>query len=109
MHNSFCRSQGYENKSQLVLDPVFHPEALGIKNATYWTGGRAEEIRDEKKETRTRFAREPGRQRVKRLILLLKKRPHKAVVFFSITVNQRFDVCLAFDLAILSLIPSLAM
>jgi AGCS family alanine or glycine:cation symporter len=28
---------------------VFHPEKLGIKNADYWQGGRAEENRDKER------------------------------------------------------------
>mgnify|MGYP003450618871 FL=1 len=33
----------YEAQQKLGLDPVFHPEKLGIKNADYWGGHRAED------------------------------------------------------------------
>ena len=32
----------YEAQQAQGLDPVFHPEKLGIANAAYWSGGRAE-------------------------------------------------------------------
>ncbi|MGC0152596.1 alanine/glycine:cation symporter family protein [Chromobacterium vaccinii] len=32
----------YEAQKALGVDPVFHPEKLGIANAAYWTGRRAE-------------------------------------------------------------------
>lgn len=32
----------YESQRNLGLNPVFHPERLGIVNATYWEGSRAE-------------------------------------------------------------------
>ena len=39
----------YEAQQKEGKDPVFHPEKLGIKNANYWVGERAEEIRDKER------------------------------------------------------------
>ena len=41
--------QGDAHLAVSGLDPVFHPEKLGIKNANYWVGERAEEIRDKER------------------------------------------------------------
>ena len=46
---AFISLKDYERQLRLGLDPVFHPERLGIKNADYWTGARAEENRDKER------------------------------------------------------------
>ncbi len=43
---AFASLKDYEKQMMIGLDPVFHPEKLNIKNADYWIGTRAEEIRD---------------------------------------------------------------
>jgi alanine or glycine:cation symporter, AGCS family len=43
---AFLCLRDYEAQKKLGLDPVFHPEKLGIKNADYWTGHRAEDNRE---------------------------------------------------------------
>ena len=44
MHKTaFVCLRDYEAQQKLGLDPVFHPEKLGIKNADYWGGHRAED------------------------------------------------------------------
>ena len=59
MHKqAFVSLKDYEKQKSIGLDPVFHPEALGIKNATYWTGGRAEEIRDRERRKLEQGSRE---------------------------------------------------
>jgi AGCS family alanine or glycine:cation symporter len=40
---AFACLKDYEAQKALGLDPVFHPEKLGIKNADYWTGRRSEQ------------------------------------------------------------------
>ena len=40
---AFLCLRDYEAQKKQGLDPVFHPEKLGIKNADYWAGNRAEE------------------------------------------------------------------
>lgn len=40
----------YEQQKKQGLDPVFHPEKLGIKNADYWSGKRAEHNLEREKE-----------------------------------------------------------
>lgn len=48
---AFKALKDYEAQRAQGLNPVFHPEALGIENATYWVGERAEEnlvVEDEK-------------------------------------------------------------
>ena len=57
--NTFISCQGHARTAMcsvligavvnIGLDPVFHPEKLGIKNANYWVGERAEEIRDKER------------------------------------------------------------
>ena len=46
---AFLCLRDYEKQLAIGLDPVFHPEKLGIKNANYWVGERAEEIRDKER------------------------------------------------------------
>jgi AGCS family alanine or glycine:cation symporter len=46
---AFKTLKDYEAQMAIGLDPVFHPEKLGIKNADYWQGGRAEENRDKER------------------------------------------------------------
>lgn len=46
---AFKSLRDYEQQMAAGLDPVFHPEKLGIKNASYWVGERAEEIRDKER------------------------------------------------------------
>lgn len=36
----------YEDQRRRGIDPVFHPDAIGIENADYWKGRRAEQNRD---------------------------------------------------------------
>lgn len=44
MHKTaFVCLRDYEAQQKLGLDPVFHPEKLGIKNADYWGGHRSED------------------------------------------------------------------
>jgi len=39
MHKvAFSCLRDYEEQKKAGLDPVFHPEKLGIKNAHYWEG-----------------------------------------------------------------------
>lgn len=40
---AFACLKDYEAQKAMGLDPVFHPEKLGIKNADYWTGRRSEQ------------------------------------------------------------------
>lgn len=40
---AFIALRDYEAQKAQGLDPVFHPEKLGIKNADYWTSQQAEE------------------------------------------------------------------
>jgi AGCS family alanine or glycine:cation symporter len=40
---AFICLKDYEAQQAQGLDPVFHPEKLGIKNADYWTGRRSEQ------------------------------------------------------------------
>lgn len=40
----------YEQQQKQGLDPVFHPEKLGIKNADYWSGQRSEHNLELEKE-----------------------------------------------------------
>ena len=40
---AFAALKDYEAQLKLGINPVFHPEKLGIQNATYWEGGRAED------------------------------------------------------------------
>lgn len=40
---AFQALKDYERQKNLGINPVFHPEALGIHNAQYWEGDRAEE------------------------------------------------------------------
>ncbi len=40
---AFAALRDYEAQRKAGKDPVFHPEKLGIKNAGYWTGHRAED------------------------------------------------------------------
>lgn len=50
MHKkAFLCLKDYEKQLAIGLDPVFHPEKLRIRGADYWTGGRAEEIRDKER------------------------------------------------------------
>ena len=42
---AFLCLRDYEAQKKLGLDPVFHPEKLGIENADYWKGHRAEDNR----------------------------------------------------------------
>ncbi|WP_289187557.1 alanine/glycine:cation symporter family protein [uncultured Parasutterella sp.] len=50
MHKkAFLCLKDYEKQLAIGLDPVFHPEKLRIRDADYWTGGRAEEIRDKER------------------------------------------------------------
>lgn len=39
---AFLALRDYEKQRAQGIEPVFHPEALGIGNADYWSGGRAE-------------------------------------------------------------------
>ncbi|MBQ9240832.1 MAG: alanine:cation symporter family protein [Duodenibacillus sp.] len=39
---AFKALRDYENQLKPGVEPVFHPEQLGIKNAEYWEGNRAE-------------------------------------------------------------------
>ncbi|MEG0820245.1 MAG: alanine/glycine:cation symporter family protein [Burkholderiaceae bacterium] len=39
---AFLALRDYERQRAAGIEPVFHPEALGIANADYWSGGRAE-------------------------------------------------------------------
>ncbi|MDO5530849.1 sodium:alanine symporter family protein [Sutterella sp.] len=39
---AFKALKDYEEQMNAGINPVFHPEKLGIKNATYWEGNRAE-------------------------------------------------------------------
>lgn len=51
MHKkAFVCLRDYEKQLRIGLDPVFHPEKLGIQNASYWIGERAEEIRDRERQ-----------------------------------------------------------
>ena len=43
---AFACLRDYEAQKKLGVDPVFHPEKLGIKNADYWLGNQAEANRD---------------------------------------------------------------
>ncbi len=48
---AFIALRDYEAQRAQGLDPVFHPEKLGIKNADYWTGHRAEDnLEDEQRQ-----------------------------------------------------------
>jgi AGCS family alanine or glycine:cation symporter len=40
---AFTCLKDYEAQQAQGLDPVFHPEKLGIKNADYWMGHRSED------------------------------------------------------------------
>ena len=40
---AFAALKDYEKQRNLGINPVFFPDTLGIKNATYWRTGRAEE------------------------------------------------------------------
>ena len=40
---AFLALKDYERQKNLGMNPVFLPDALGIKNAGYWRTGRAEE------------------------------------------------------------------
>lgn len=40
---AFRALKDYEAQRRLGINPVFHPEHLGIRNADYWVGARAEE------------------------------------------------------------------
>jgi len=40
---AFAVLRDYEAQRAQGLDPVFHPEKLGIQNADYWAGHRAED------------------------------------------------------------------
>ena len=40
---AFIALKDYERQLKDGLNPVFHPEQLGIANATYWEGNRAED------------------------------------------------------------------
>ncbi|NDV14158.1 alanine/glycine:cation symporter family protein [Crenobacter caeni] len=47
---AFAVLRDYEAQRAQGLDPVFHPEKLGIKNADYWAGHRAEDnLEDEQR------------------------------------------------------------
>ena len=47
---AFIALRDYEAQRAQGLDPVFHPEKLGIKNADYWAGHRAEDnLEDEQR------------------------------------------------------------
>ena len=46
---AFACLRDYEAQQAKGLDPVFHPEKLGIKNADYWGGHRAEDNLAEEK------------------------------------------------------------
>ena len=39
---AFKALRDYERQRSLGLNPVFHPEPLGIRDADYWVGERAE-------------------------------------------------------------------
>lgn len=44
LHNvAFKALKDYEEQRKTGIEPVFHPEKLGIANADYWSGDRAEE------------------------------------------------------------------
>ncbi|NDV14155.1 alanine/glycine:cation symporter family protein [Crenobacter caeni] len=48
---AFVALRDYEAQRAQGLDPVFHPEKLGIKNADYWAGHRAEDnLEDEQRQ-----------------------------------------------------------
>ncbi|TIC79702.1 alanine/glycine:cation symporter family protein [Crenobacter intestini] len=48
---AFIALRDYEAQRAQGLDPVFHPEKLGIKNADYWAGHRAEDnLEDEQRQ-----------------------------------------------------------
>ncbi|MOA63855.1 Amino-acid carrier protein AlsT [compost metagenome] len=49
----------YEAQQAQGLDPVFHPEKLGIKNADYWAGHRSE---DNLEQEQSGHAFEPDRK-----------------------------------------------
>ena len=52
LHNvAFKALRDYEAQRKTGVEPVFHPEKLGIEHAAYWTGQRAEEnLRIENRE-----------------------------------------------------------
>ena len=46
---AFACLRDYEAQQAKGLDPVFHPEKLGIKNADYWAGHRSEDNLEQEK------------------------------------------------------------
>ena len=56
---AFACLRDYEAQKKQGLDPVFHPEKLGIKNADYWTGHRAEDNLAEEKRQQQVVAETP--------------------------------------------------
>lgn len=39
---AFIALKDYEYQKRLYINPIFHPDQLNIKNATYWDSDRAE-------------------------------------------------------------------